>query len=208
VSFSGGLNLTAPRPGDEPAGYVNQRGDYTYLKEGYYLSEDAQFEPGATYPTPWEALDAYVVPVAIFKAERAGVAVPEYFLTNEYIPVPALMYSVNPYMRRHALVLKERKARSIARSLTRNFKYVMLGQRFPEGATLREFNLVLDRTPSPEFAALAEKLWSVFHVPLARVRLIIDPVRGPLFSAMLPLPLYALRRRELQLLQRAEQWQI
>lgn len=208
MNYPGGPRLGDPRPVDDSRGFVNQRGDYSYLKEGYYLSEDAELEAGVAYPTTREALDAYVAPVAITKAQHAGIAVPECFLSNEYIPVPALMYSVNPYMRRHALVLKERKAQSIARSLTRNFKYVMLGQRWSERYTLREINLILDRTPTPEFDELAARLWSTFHVPLARVRLIIDPDRGPLFSAIYKLPLYALRRKELQLLQRAEQWQI
>lgn len=201
-------SFTAPRPVGEQAGFVNQRGDYTYLKEGYYLSQDALFEPGATYPTPREALDAYVVPVAIFKAQRAGISTPDCFLSNEYIPVPALMYAVNPYMRRHALVLKERSSRAIAKSLTRNFKYVMLGQKWPEGATLREFNLILDHTPTVDFAGLAKKLWTVFHLPIARVRVIVVPGRETLLSAILPLPLYRLKRKELQLLHRAEQWQI
>ncbi|HLF23514.1 MAG TPA: hypothetical protein VI565_06275, partial [Burkholderiales bacterium] len=144
----------------------------------------------------------------IFKAKSAGISVPDCFLSNEYIPVPALMYAVNPYMRRHALVLKERNSRAIAKSLTRNFKYVMLGQKWPQGASLREFNLIMDHTPTVEFAALARRLWSVFHLPLARVRVITTPRGDTLFSATLPLPLSRLKRKELQLLHRAEQWQI
>lgn len=208
MNYPGGPRLGDPRPAEESKGFVNQRGDYTYLREGYYLSEDAEVDSGIVYPTTQEALDAYVAPITMMKASRAGIPVPDYFLTNEYIPVPALMYSANPYMRRHALVLKDRKAKSIARSLTRNFKYVMLGQKWSDRYSLKEINVILDRTPNSEYDEFAARLWSVFHIPIARVRLILDPDRGPLLSAIYKLPLYALRRKELQLLQRAEQWQI
>jgi len=82
-------------------------GSYEYMSEGYYACQDAELAGEGAMPTCADALDAYVVPIALEKAAKAGVPVPEWLLTSEYFPVPAVCYGVNPFSRKYAVVRDE-----------------------------------------------------------------------------------------------------
>ena len=147
-------------------------GDYEYMTAGYYACQDAELAGRPALPTCADALDAYVVPIALEKAAKAGLAVPEWILTHEYFPVPAVCYGVNPLTRRHEFVTDESARRAVARRLTSNFRYSMCCELVTPGARLAEFRMVCGRTTSTEFAGWADSVFSVFRVPLATVRVI------------------------------------
>src|SRR5690606_28830490 len=58
------------------ADVANLAGDYSYLTTGYYASLDAELAGLKVLPTTADALDAYVVPIAMENAHLAGLAVP------------------------------------------------------------------------------------------------------------------------------------
>jgi hypothetical protein len=147
-------------------------GDYEYLTEGYYACQDAELAGANALPSCADALDAYVVPIALQKAAKAGVPVPDWVLTNEYFPVPAVCYGVNPFSRKYAVVRSEAEREAAARQLTWNGKYTICCQRISPATELVEFRLVCGRTSSPEFADWADRLFSLFRLPLATVRLL------------------------------------
>lgn len=177
-----------PKPDDPPSTpSLELTGDYEYLTEGYYRCQDAELagHAGVT-PTCADALDAYVVPIALEKAAKAGIPVPDWVLTNEYFPVPAVCYAVNPFSRKYAVVRTEKERETAARQLTWNFKYTMCCQRIRPETEVVEFRTVGARTEQTEFAELAETLFRTFRIPLATVRFLRN---GRLeFSAMDALP--------------------
>ena len=161
-------------------------GDYEYMTAGYYACQDAELAGADALPTCADALDAYVVPIALEKAAKAGLAVPEWILTHEYFPVPAVCYGVNPVSRRHEVVRDESARRVVARRLTSNFRYSMCCELITRETEVVEFRMVGGRTESAEFAGWADAVFSVFRVPLATVRLLRN---GKLqLSAIEPLP--------------------
>lgn len=173
-----------PTPDDpEPSPLV---GSYEYMSEGYYACQDAELEGRDAMPTCADALDAYVVPVALEKAAKAGVPVPEWLLTSEYFPVPAVCYGVNPFSRKYAVVRDETSREREARRLTWNHKYTICCQRITASTEVVEFRMVCGKTEQTEFADWAERMFAIFRIPVATVRLLRN---GRLeFSALEILP--------------------
>jgi len=169
-------------------------GRYEYMTEGYYACQDAELAGEDAMPTCGDALDAYVVPIALEKAAKAGIPVPAWLLTNEYFPVPAICYGVNPFSRKYAVVKDEASRESEARRLTWNHKYTMCCQSIGATTEIVEFRMVCGRTEQTEFADWAKRLFEVFRVPLATVRLL----RGARleFSALEALPFESLAPSE------------
>jgi hypothetical protein len=184
-----------PDPDDPPpSDSLLLSGGYEYMTEGYYACQDAELAGKDAMPTCADALDAYVVPVALEKAAKAGVAVPEWVLTNEYFPVPAVCYGVNPFSRKYAVVRDETQRESAAKRLTWNFKYTICCQHVTASTEIVEFRMVCGKTEQTEFADWAERLFAIFRVPVATVRLLRN---GRLeFSAIEPLPFKSLTPQE------------
>lgn len=147
-------------------------GDYEYLSEGYYACLSAELEGLEPIPTCADVLDAYVVPLALIRVEKAGLPIPTWYLSNEYFAPPAILYGVNPFARNHAVVLNQEQCEDAARSISRNGKFVMCCQEITHDAQLVEFEQVLGWTPDERFSDWAPALYSLFQLPLASVRLI------------------------------------
>ncbi len=162
-------------------------GAYEYMTEGYFECQDAELAGGRdVMPTCADALDAYVVPISLEKAGKAGVPVPDWVLTNEYFPVPAVCYGVNPFSRRYAIVRSESEREAAAKKLTWNSKYTICCQRITAATEIVEFRMVCGRTEQTELAAWADRLFGIFRIPVATVRLLRN---GHLqFSALEILP--------------------
>jgi len=183
--------------------FVNLAGDYRYLKQGYFESVDAEVRGIKVYPTPEEALNAYLVPICLERAKRNGIPVPEYTVTREEIRPPAIVYPINPFMSKYSVVQKSGSIKRIVKSMTRNYTYPICVQKLD--GTIREFSCILGQTTQPEFAELAKKIWDLFHLPLCRVRVIVNT--NVKLSAIEPLELQELKRAELKLLKKANAWQ-
>jgi hypothetical protein len=164
-----------PRSPDDPPSTRSLllSGNYEYMTDGYYACQDAELSGGAdVMPTCADALDAYVVPIALEKAAKAGVAVPDWVLTHEYFPVPAVCYGVNPFSRKYAVVRQESEREAAAKQLTWNFKYTMCCQRIAAETQIAEFRTICGKTEQREFADWAERMFAIFRIPVATVRLL------------------------------------
>lgn len=189
--------------------YINLSGDYRYLKEGYYKSLDAELKGMHVYPSCQEIIDAYSVPLCMQKARAVGIPIPKYYITNNYVEPPAIAYALNPFSMRHSVIYRDGRAKVIAKSLTRNFTYAMCCQKIDEASSIRVVNVILNSTTNDEYADLAARVWEAFHLPLVRMRIIVNGHGNhALLSSLNPLPLYRLRARELKLLRSLDQWQI
>ncbi|MFA5550234.1 MAG: RimK-like ATPgrasp N-terminal domain-containing protein [Trueperaceae bacterium] len=188
------------------ADVANLSGDYTYLTSGYYASLDAEQSGLTVLPTTAEALDAYVVAIAMEKAVLAGLAVPEYqIVTDRFPPPPMLAYPINPFTLTGQLLLDDAAVEAHRKGLTYTGKYAVLAQTLPADYRLDVLRLVLGRSLIPQYEEYGAQLFELFRLPLMRVKVIVTPKEFQL-SAIEPLPFGQLSQDERQLLNGMGTW--
>lgn len=188
------------------ATHLNLAGDYRYMGAGYYASLDAELEGLKVLPTTADALDAYVVPIALEKARLAHLATPHFdIVTDKFPPLPVLAYAINPFSTMVELVSQGDDLAAKFKALTMTGKYATLCQRLPDDYRLDVVRCVLGHTLVREYAELAEKLFAIFRLPLMRVRVIVT-TSDYLFSAIEPLPFDELTLNEKRLLRELAAW--
>lgn len=166
---------------------VNLAGDYSYMSSAYYASLDAELKGERVAPTTAEALDAYVVPLAMERAARADIAVPSYELVTERFPPPPFMaYPVNPFTSKGELIVDLPTLEERRKGLTYTGKYAVLVQRLPEDYRIDVVRTVLGKTLVPEYEMFAQRLFEAFRLPLFKARVIVSS-RAYLLSAIEPL---------------------
>ncbi len=188
--------------------FVNLVGDYTYLTDGYYRSREAEHEGLLAIPSPAEALDAYVVPLALSKATGAGIAVPTWEIAQDTtfgFKPPLIVYPVNPYQSTGQVIADEIGLNETVKSLTMSGKYAMVVQHMSPDSRVDTLRLVLGRCLKPEYAELAQEIWCAFHIPLARVKIVVTE-KQYLFSAIEPLPKNELTQNEKAIIKEAGLW--
>lgn len=191
----------------EPEGtYLNLAGNYDYLSEPYYVSQDRELSGDDIAPTCKDMLDAYVPPLFLEKARAAGVPVPECYISNGYFEPPVIVDPINPFTLKGRVVLRAGRAKSIAKSLTRNFTYAICCQELPAGSSIAYFRSVLGWCAQPAYIEQSRLVLKVFRIPLARVRVIKLANREVLLSDIAPLFLEDLRRRELRYVRERVTW--
>lgn len=188
------------------ADLVNLGGDYSYMSSAYYASLDAELRGERVAPTTQDALDAYVVPLAMERAGRAGIAVPSYELVTDRFPAPPFMaYPVNPFSTRGELIEDGDALEARRKGLTYTGKYAVLVQRLPEDYRIDVVRTVLGATLIPEYEAFARKVFDAFRIPLFKARVIVSS-RAYLLSAIEPLPQEELTLNEKALVKGVAGW--
>lgn len=188
--------------------FVNLEGDYTYLSDGYYRSMEAEHEGMLAFPSPQAAIDAYVVPLALSKAEAAGIPIPQWEIVNDQavtIAPPMVAYPINPFQDEGQLIADHPAMSEAFKSLTMSNKYAVVCQAMQADARIDTLRMVLGKCLKPEYAALAEQLWRTFHIPLARVKIIVTE-KQHLFSAIQPLKKEELTQNEKAIIKEAGLW--
>jgi hypothetical protein len=182
---------------------VNLNGDYSYLTHGYYASLDAEQRGERVAPTAAECLDAYVVPIALEIARRAGLPVPVSQLVTDRWPAPPLLaYPVNPFSSRGELLADAAAIVSRRNGLTYTGKYPVLCQTLPDDCRIDVVRIVLGTTATAEYAAFAAEAFAAFRIPLMKVRVIVSR-EAYHFSGIEPLPYKSLTPDERRVLEEA-----
>ena len=188
--------------------FVNLEGDYTYLGDGYYRSMEAEHEGLLALPSPQDAIDAYVVPLALAKAQAAGIPIPDWEISNDSsssIDPPLVAYPINPFQDEGIVIADQSSLNEAFKSLTMSNKYAVVCQDMQPDSRIDTLRLVVGKCLKPEYAALAEQLWQTFRIPLARVKIIVTE-KQYLFSAIQPLKKEELTQNEKALLKEAGLW--
>lgn len=185
---------------------ANLAGDYTYLTDGYFRSLDLERAGAQVVPDTAACLDAYVVPIALAKAERAGLGVPRsQLVTDRFLTPPVMAYPVNPFSSRGELLPDAESIEARRKGLTYTGKYAVHCQVLPHDFRVDVVRVVLGTTAVPEYEAFARAVWELFRVPLMRVRTIV--VRDAyLLSAIEPLPARQLTADERRIVEEAGTW--
>jgi hypothetical protein len=186
--------------------YVNLNGDYDYLESPYYISQEYEFKGKHLLPTCKEMLDAYIPPIFLEKAQRAGIPVAEHYISNGYFEPPVIIDPINPFMIKSRIVLKPGRELAIAKSMTRKYTYAICCQKLPEGGEVKKFRSVLGWTTNPKFRNMSKIIWEVFHIPLATVRVIIQKRGEVLLSDISPLEFEELHISEFEFLKEHISW--
>lgn len=186
--------------------WVNLAGSYDYLSLPYYVSQDLESAGERVRPTDREMLDAYVPPLLLEKAKLAGVPVPEYYISNGYFEAPAIVDPINPFTLKGRIVQSAVRAKSSAKSLTRNFTYAICCQELREGSRVTYFRTVLGWCSQAPCRTLATAVWDTFRIPVARVRVIVTADGRMLLSDIAPLPFETLTGRELKHIEERISW--
>jgi hypothetical protein len=199
-----------PLPTDLQAAdvFINLTGDYGYLSDGYYQSMEAQHEGRIALPSPTEALDAYVVPLALTKAKASGIAVPEWEIVNDdtvSFDPPLIAYPVNPFQSQGIVANDQAACEETIKTLTMGGKYALVLQDVPKDSRVDTMRLILGRCLKPEYNELAQNVWQVFRIPLARVKVIVTET-AYLFSAIEPLTREELTQNEKAIVKEAGLW--
>jgi len=187
---------------------INLAGDYGYLSDGYYRSMEAEHEGMISFPSPAEAVDAYVVPLALIKAQAAGIPTPVWEIGNEggiSITPPLIAYPVNPFQSQGVVISDKAALNEAMKSLTMSGKYALVLQEMPPDSRVDTLRLVLGQCLKPEYKELAAQLWATFRVPLARVKVIVTE-KQYLFSALETLPKEELTQNEKAIVKEAGLW--
>lgn len=175
------------------------------MEHGYYLSLDAELAGHTVLPTSAESLDAYVVPIALKKAQLAGIAVPEHAIRLDKLLTPSLTYPVNPFSSKYQLVTPTSDHKAQLTAVTSNGKYACVCELLPEDYRIDTLRAVLGKSTIPEYKDFAEQLFELFRLPLMRVRVIVTS-NDYLLSAIEPLPLAELNAAEQGFLEAAGGW--
>jgi hypothetical protein len=187
---------------------VNLTGDYSYLENGYYISQDLEASGANAHPTCKEILDGYITPLFLEKGKLNGLPVPEYYITNAYFEPPVVVDTINPFMSRHSIVVKQGHQERVAKSLTRNFTYAICCQELPPNARVGYFRAVLGWCAIPRYRELAEAVWKIYGMPLAVVRIITLEDDSLMLSDLDILPFGSLNSRErLYIERKIDHWQ-
>ncbi|CAN5875397.1 hypothetical protein BH24DEI2_BH24DEI2_27780 [soil metagenome] len=187
--------------------HVNLSGDYSYLLSGYYDSLDAELAGLNIIPTTQDALDAYVVPIAMEKAKAAGLAVPDYdIVTEKLLPPPIMAYPINPFMDKGELISETDEVKQRRKALTMSGKYAVICQKLSGDSRVDVARCVLGKCLTEEYRDFAAEVFRVFRLPLMRVRVIVS-AKAYLLSAIEPLPFDNLTLNEKKLLEGLEPWQ-
>ncbi len=102
--------------------------DYSYKTEPYYTILDYEIRGKNVRPASSAVLDAYVVPLCLERAKRAGIPVAEWGISQGYVPLPSIIYGLN-YFATSAdffVVRDDAKAKEVVAHVTNKGKVPVL----------------------------------------------------------------------------------
>jgi hypothetical protein len=185
---------------------LNLRGKYDYMESPYFISQEMEAAGIEIHPTCREMLDAYITPILLEKARISDIPISSYYISNGYFEPPVIIDPINPFMIKSRTVWATNNLEKIARSMTRNFTYAICCQELPAGAIVKRFRSVLGWSTSRQFRDISSKIWDVFRIPLARVRIVMGANGEILLSDISHLPLEDLNEKELHHLMDKALW--
>jgi hypothetical protein len=191
----------------EQVHYANLYGDYSYLLSGYYDSLDAELSDLNVIPTTQDALDAYVVPIAMEKAKSEGLYIPEYeIITDKFLTPPMMAYPVNPFFSKGELITDAAMLEERRNALSMTGKYAVLCQRLKGDYRVDVLRCVMGQCLNEPYKHFAAEVFRIFRIPLMRIRVIVVAKEYQL-SAIEPLPFEDLTLNEKKLLNGLGSWQ-
>jgi len=144
--------------------------DYSYKTEAYYRILALEMEGQEVVPSTRDLLEAYVVPVCLARAEKAGIPVCEWGISDEQAPIPSILFGISYFSdpSEYSIIREIETAPPVIKYITGNGRYPFCYQPVPEDAEIVPCVVIFGRTadvPEP-LARLAAQVYRVFRIPL------------------------------------------
>jgi hypothetical protein len=171
----------------DPPLWIDDTGDYRYLREAYYRSLDSALCGRQLLPSSLDALDAFLTPLTLLKASLAGIPVPPHRLVDDAFSVtpPALVLAINAFQAKYRVVNDSQTLAAVVAELSHRHSAPVVIETLAAGDTVREFLAFKGEARAESDRALAARFFSVFHVPMAKL-VVIEGEAGMRLAAALP----------------------
>lgn len=147
--------------------------DYSYKTEAYYRILALEMEGRAVVPSTKDLLEAYVVPVCLARAEKAGIPVCSWGISDDRVPLPSLLYGISYFAdpSEYSLVRDRETADPVIKYITGNGKYPFCYEPVPPDAEIVPCVTIFGRTEgaSEPLADLAMQVYRLFRIPLMEI---------------------------------------
>ncbi|HZD44251.1 MAG TPA: RimK-like ATPgrasp N-terminal domain-containing protein, partial [Methanomicrobiales archaeon] len=154
-------------------------------------------------PSSSETVEAYVVPVCLMKAKRAGIRACEWEISYSYVPVPSIVYGIHYYSdpSEYTIVNSLEASAEVVKITTHNFKYPFCYQPIPHTSAVVSAVAIFGKTtyPDEKMADLASQVFEVFRIPLVTIIAVCRDGEYYL-SSLAPIRFSKLTKEELSLL--------
>jgi hypothetical protein len=144
--------------------------DYSYKTGAYYTILNYELSGKDVRPASGAVLDAYIVPMCLERAHRAGIPVCEWGISQGYVPLPSIIYGLNYFATSADLfvVRDDMKAKEVVTHVTNRGRYPFCYQKITAETTVHACVSIFGRTADScaAIAGLAEKLYRLFSIPL------------------------------------------
>jgi len=164
--------------------------NYFYKTDTYYHIVQSEVEGTTVVPSSAEVIEAYVVPLCLEKAKRAGIPVCSWEISYVYAPIPSIVYGLNYFSdpADYIVLNTEAAAPVVIKHITNKLKYPFCYQKIEEGAAVITVTAIFGRTTvdDEEIAKLADACYRVFRMPLVNI-VLVSSKDGYLLSALTPL---------------------
>ncbi len=149
---------------------------YYYKTEPYYTILDYENKGITVQPSTRAVLDAYVVPVCLERAKRAGIPVCEWGISQGYVPLPSIIYGLNYFATASDffIVRDVGGAKEAIKHVTNKGKYPFCYQKLPEDAEIHSCPAIFGKTAGScsRVADRADGIYSLFGIPLVRMTMV------------------------------------
>ncbi|HXW98568.1 MAG TPA: RimK-like ATPgrasp N-terminal domain-containing protein [Methanomicrobiales archaeon] len=172
--------------------------DYSYKTSAYYRILTLEMEGKETVPSTADLLDAFIVPVCLARAGKAGVPVCDWGISDERAPLPSILYGISYFAdpSEYSLVRDLATAEQVIKYITGSGKYPFCYQPIHDDDEIVPCVAIFGRTadaPEP-LADLAAQVYRLFRIPLMEVISVSNG--GYRLSAVTPVRYSTLSREE------------
>jgi hypothetical protein len=177
---------------------------YFYKTEAYYTIVTSELEGRDITPSSREVVEAFVVPVCLMKAKMAGIPVCEWEISYAYAPVPSILYGINYFSdpADYIILNNPQTAGELVSHITNKLRYPFCYQKIEDPAhvvsTLCVFGKISPADPA--MAAIAERIYRCFRIPLFTIVLVRNGEEY-LLSSLTPFKFAKLASRDRGLIQ-------
>ena len=180
--------------------------NYFYKTRTYYSIVRSEVAGTPLSPSSSEVVEAYVVPVCLMKARRAGIPVCEWDISSSYVPIPSIVYGLHYYSdpSEYVVLNSQETSSEVIKYITHNFKFPFCYQKLSDPSSIASAVSIFGKTAYPDdaMAELAEKVFSAFRIPLVNI-VAVSTDGGYLLSSLAPIRFSKLSRDEMRLLEAA-----
>lgn len=173
--------------------------NYFYKTDTYYHIVQSEVEGTIVVPSSAEVIEAYVVPLCLEKAKKAGIPVCPWEISYMYAPIPSIVYGLNYFSNPADFIVLNTEAAApvVIKHITNKLKYPFCYQKIEDGAAVITVTAIFGRTTvhDEEIAKLADACYRVFRIPLVNI-VLVSSTNGYLLSALTPLRYSQLTRED------------